>query len=262
MPTPKRSAAVAILMIASASPSLAAEPALEGLAAELARLRSEIEVLDRTLDDKKEAERTQLRAMASRKLGLDADVEREALRVRQLAEELERARAQVRAAREQQAELEPVVLDAIARMKASLEAGIPFRVADRRAALEALETELAADTLLPSVALSRLWAWVEDEARLTRENGLYSQVISVDGEEVLADVARLGMVMLFFRSPDGRFGCARRVAGAWRFEPFSAAVDLERASALFAALERRVRVGWFVLPPGLSASNVHEGAAR
>ena len=254
-------AATITLLALGTSPARAEGLApLEGLAAELARLRSEIEALDQALDEKKETQRHQLRALAAQKLNLEAEVQREELRTKQLAEELERVRARIRAAGAQQAELKPAVLAAIERMKATVEVSLPFRAADRRGELERLARELEGDTVLPSVALSRLWGWVEDEVRLSRENGLYQQVISLDGREVLAEVARLGMVMLYFRAPDGRYGAAREAGGRWRFEAFTARDDAERTQRLFDALEKRVRVGWFVLPDAIPAAALSQGA--
>ena len=91
-------------------------------------------------------------------------------------------------------------IEEVERLDATVTAGLPFRVEDRRDALRKIGASVKDGTLAPSRAATRVWAWIEDELRLTRENGLYRQVISVAGSEVLADVARLGMTMMYFRT--------------------------------------------------------------
>src|SRR5690606_29294078 len=98
----------------------------------------------------------------------------------------------------------------------------------------------------------------EDEFRLTRENGLFSQTISLGRERVLADVVRLGSMALYFRTQDGRVGLAQRAADGWRFVVEDDAADRARIDALFDALRKQIRQGWFELP--LAASSTDGGA--
>lgn len=225
-------------------------------AAELARLRSEVETLDQQIEDEREETRARLRALAQQKASLEGEVAREELRLKQLEQAIEKVQKQVREAGEMQRSMKPAVLEAIGAVEQAVKAGLPFRTEERTADLVSLKKELTDDVILPAVALSRLWNRVEDELRLTRENGLYQQVIVVDGEEVLADVARIGMVMLFFRTPDQRFGRAVRAGAAgtadgWAYHVYSSVEDRRRSEALFDALEKRVRVGFFELPNAL-----------
>lgn len=225
---------------------------LEKMAAELARLRSDVETLTTELDEMKADERQRLQALGQQKASLEAEVSREELRVETLRRELERVRERVREAGALEASLKPAVIEAIEAVKVPIRNGLPFRVSERLADLDELQRELESDELLPSVAASRLWSRVEDELRLSRENGLYQQVIAVGGREVLADVARIGMVMLFYRTDDGDYGRAVRQGNAWAFESYQDEAQRERLKALFEAMEKRIRVGFFEIPNALS----------
>lgn len=245
-----------ILTIASAVllslPAHAAETDYETLAAELARLRTEVETISAEIDDKKAETRNKLRTLASQKTSLEAEIQREELRLKQIQQAFEEVQTRVREAGALQRELEPAVLEAIAKVRGPIASGLPFRVDERVAELDRLRKDLDDEVILPSVAVSRLWTFVEDETRLTRENGLYQQIIDVGGEEVLADVARIGMLMLYFRTPDERFGQVARQGDTWTYTVYSDPIQIERAQALFASLEKRVRVGFFELPNALN----------
>ena len=96
-------------------------------------------------------------------------------------------------------------------------------------------------------AAARVWAFAEDERRLSRENVLDRQVISLDGEEVLVDVARLGMVAMYWRAPDGRVGQSRRSESGWTQQRLESA-QAEQVEVLFDSLANGIRSGVFELP--------------
>ncbi len=221
---------------------------VESMAAELARLRAEVEVLSGSIDDKKEALKTELRALASQKSSLSADISREGLRLKQLEQLVAKHRDRVRRADARQGSLKPAVLAAIQEVRAKVQAGLPFRTSERLAELDKLHDEVSQDVIESSVGVVRLWSRVEDELRLGRENGLYQQVITVGGEEILADIARVGMVMLFFQTADGRTGHAVQEDGAWTWKVYQDPESLAQVNTLFESLKKRIRVGFFELP--------------
>jgi hypothetical protein len=97
-------------------------------------------------------------------------------------------------------------------------------------------------------ALSRLWTFVEDEFRLTRENGLYQQTIEVDGQEHLADVVRIGSVALFFKTNQGAVGYAVPNANGYQYQAESNAEARKRIASLFDSFRKQIRAGYFELP--------------
>lgn len=244
--------AAAILVLAGARPAGAEE--LGTLAAELARLRSEIEALSREIDARQDEERARLRGLHGQQAELEAEISREQLRWAQLETAMREHRTELAAAGAGEGELEAPVLRAIAELRAWTERGLPFQTRERLEALAALERQVRHGSLPPSRALQRVWERMEDELRLTRESGLHPQVIEVQGREVLAEVARIGMVMLFFRTPDGGAGRAVQQGGRWIFEPYTAPEPRERVQALFADFRRQIRVGRFELPNALAGS--------
>jgi len=81
-------------------------------------------------------------------------------------------------------------------------------------------------------------------------------VVRVAGEELLVDVARVGMTMLYFRTKDGRFGRAIKGAQGWSYRLFERPEQREQVALLFDALKKRIRVGFFELPNALPPAEV------
>ena len=251
--------ALAVMVISPAANAQTASTDFETLAAELAKLRSEVETMSQEIEDIKEETRSKLRTMASQETSMEAEIQREELRYKQIQQAMEKVQERVRAAGQMQRDLKPAVLAAASAIKSPIRKGLPFKTGERISDLEALEKDVKEDVLAPTTAVARLWSRVEDELRLGRENGMYSQIISLEGEEVLADVGRVGMVMMYFRTQDGRFGYAKRDgSGTWIYEAYVQPEDKERAAAFFDSLEKRIRVGFFELPYGVPA----EGGAQ
>lgn len=225
---------------------------LEKMAAELARLRSDVESLTTDLDDLKAEEKQELQTLNQSKNQFEAERRQQELRLKQLQQELGLVKERVKAAAQLEGALKPAVLEAIETIKAPIRKGLPFRVEERLNDLHQLQSSLEKDEVLPSVAASRLWSRVEDELRLARENGMYQQVIEVEDRQLMADVARVGMVMLFFRTDDGIFGRAVRSGEDWNFVPYTDNEQQQRLKNLFDAMEKRIRVGFFEIPNALS----------
>jgi hypothetical protein len=246
-----RIARLALLLIVSLPAAARAEdPA--AMARELARLRTEVEALSQEIEGKKDEEKARLRALYARRGELEAELGREEVLLEQMRATLEGHRRRIASQGASEAEIKPAVLAAIAELRAAVQAGLPFMIEERLDELAKLERQVNEDVLPPSRALGRLWERVEDEARLGRESGLYLQVVPLGEREVLAEVARIGMVMLFFRTPQGEVGRAVRAGAGWRFERYTTTEQAQQLEALFDAFKKQIRVGRFELPNALA----------
>jgi len=244
------------LVVACVSLSLAvaaqAADSPGALAESLIKLRAEVEQLNNDVELTRQESRTQMAALSAQKAELSAAVGRSELNVRKLREDLAKRQAEAGNAGVAGETLKPVLLAALDGLRQYIAAGIPFKQTERLAELDELKRQIEAGTLAPPRAANRLWAFAEDEFRITRENGIYSQTIALDGKDVLADVAKVGSMMLFFKLSDGRVGAARKSGDAWRFEVTTDPADSKRVLAYFDALGKQIRQGWFELPNALA----------
>ncbi|HBV21223.1 MAG TPA: hypothetical protein DEF07_05845 [Nitrosomonas sp.] len=222
---------------------------LENLAKSLAKIRGEVETLQTELDLEKEKHASRITSLSSQLADLSVEERRQKTAIEKLEHTLAKLSEASLQAEQSGEQLKPVLLKVLASYKQYVLNGFPFKIDDRIQAIENIEDNVENQLVDPNKAVNQAWALIEDEIRLSKENGLYQQTISLDGEKVLADVAKLGTVFLFFQTRDNRAGMARQSeADGWKFETTSATGDIERIAKLFDALKKQIRQGYFELP--------------
>ncbi len=246
-----RLAAVASLTLALAPVAAQdSQDSLDALAEELVSLRGQVESLNTELNRMQEQHRAEMNSLAAQKGDLEATRRREELRIRQLEQDLEDNRERAREAGVEGEALVPVANEIVAQLESEIRGGFPFKVEDRLDALAEIATQLESGAIDPPRAINRLWRFYEDELRLTRDNGLYSQVIPLDGDRVLADIAKIGALAIYFQTRDGRSGYATRSGEEWIFTVTESGAERQQIAALFDSLKKQIRTGLFELPNG------------
>ena len=221
------------------------------LAKALAEIRQEVESLSSEVESKRDDLRNQLRSLASQKQELELEREREEMRLRQLrATKAKRVEEMVDDSSRDEL-LEPVVMRSADIIERHIGAGLPFKTDERLEEIRKIKRKRKEGLLKSADAVARLWDRVEDELRLAQENGIYRQVITVGNEEMLVDVARVGMVMIFYRTKDGQVGKAEQTDGVWKWTPLYDPEDRKRVYVLFDSFKKQIRTGFFVLPRAL-----------
>ena len=226
------------------------QDSLDALAEELVSLRGQVESLNTDLNRMQEQHRAEMNSLAAQKGDLQATRRREELRIRQLEQDLEQNRERARGAGVAGEALVPVASQIVARMESAIRTGLPFKVEDRLAALEEISTQIESGAIDPPRAINRLWRFYEDELRVTRDNGLYSQIIPLGGDRVLADIAKIGGLAIYFQTRDGRSGFATRSGDDWNFTVTESGAERRQIAELFDSLKKQIRTGLFELPNG------------
>ncbi len=230
--------------------SLGQEEDLTTLADRLIKLRGEVETLHDDIESKQQQHRNRMASLSQRRAELEAQIQRQQLSLKKLQRDVGELRSQAKTIDEESGALRPVVKEVSSLLESHVDSALPFTIDERKAELRQVRSKLEKGELSTPRAINQLWTFVEDELRLCRENGLFRQTINVDGEDQLADVIRLGMAMLFYRTGDGQVGRAAKNNDAWAFQ----ALDGEpaaKADDLFDEFERQVRTGFFKIPNAL-----------
>ncbi|MDT8450786.1 MAG: DUF3450 family protein [Wenzhouxiangellaceae bacterium] len=228
----------------------AAQDSLDALAEELVALRGEVESLNTELNRLQEQHQAEMNSLAAQKGDLEATERRETLRIRQLEQDLAENRQRAREAGVAGEVLVPVAEEIIVGLRQRIEEGFPFKRTERLDALGEIASQLESGALEPPRVVNRLWRFYEDELRLTRDSGLYSQIIPLGGDRVLADIAKVGAVALYFQTRDGRMGLVTRDGDDWRYTLAESGADRQRIGELFDSLKKQIRTGYFELPNG------------
>jgi uncharacterized coiled-coil protein SlyX len=233
----------------AAATALAADP-IESLAEKLVNLRSEVESLYDRIESSRRDHRNQMSAGAQRKAELESRVQRQQLEIRKLNRKLAEIRDSMDSASKQSSSIEPLVEETAKRLTTSIDDRIPFKIAERKAAVRDLLTKLDKGELSGPRALNQMWGLVEDEFRLTKGSGLFRQEIVLDGEERLAEVVRIGTMMMFFETTNGQRGFARREGDGFGYVVVSDKAN-DLVADLFDSFEKQVRTGYFEVPNAL-----------
>ena len=244
---------IAILVLAFGPVESASASSDMKMAERLASLRKEVDGLASDLEENKEEFKGRIRSYATQKAELEAEIQRARMRLTQLQESHEKRVEKLSAEDTQIAVLTPAVLESIGILKMKMQQGIPFKRDERIAELDRLIRQIDEKLLHPVNAFARLWDQTEDEFRLARESGMYKQVVTLDGKEVLADVIRVGMVAMYVQTKDGKIGKSIYRDGVWSFEKITAPKERNEVMYLFDSFKKQIRTGLFVLPNALPA---------
>jgi hypothetical protein len=237
-------------LVFAASPAFS-QDATDELAKRLIQMRGQVDELQSELNLRREEHKNRMSYLTAQLAEMEASRDREALRIRQLEEDLERIRQEVSDAGVTSESLAPIVLRHIDTLRRQVGAGFPFKVSERLSELDDIESQLQGGVMTAHRAFNRLWAFIEDEFRLTRENAIYSQSIRLGTESMLVDVAKLGNAMMYFRTRDLQYGRAVETRAGWRFELLESASEQELVARLFDSLRKQIRQGYFQLPNAL-----------
>jgi hypothetical protein len=218
-----------------------------GPAADLQTLRQEIEVLRGDLDRKRAASQARLELLVSRRTELELEIKRAEAQFHEQKVVEQKRSTRERDSSSKDLTLTPALRSTCVALREYVQRSLPFKTQERLREVDNVCGTVESGGA-PSRAIPRLWSLIEDEMRLTHENGLFHQVVRVGETESLADVARVGMIALFYLTADGSVGSARKNGDVWQFVPISASDDEKLVSKLFDSFRKGVRVGSFVLP--------------
>lgn len=235
---------IVVIFLLSLTPAIA--DSVDQLGTRLLQLRSDVENLNNELVLMREEHKQRMKQMYAQAAELESSVETQQRRSDKLRKSLKLNQQTLKKYDVGADRLKPVIVDGLDRLDAYMLKTIPFKLQERRAAVQSLRQDLG-DSVVPAQKVAvGLWALIEDEIRMSRENGVFRQPVYLNGETVLADVARLGSSMLFFKTSDERWGYASRANNQWQYT--LSEENQQQIAALFDALGKQIRTGYFQLP--------------
>jgi len=227
---------------------------VDKLADELVRLRGEVEELQGQLDLSKEDHRNRMAALTSQVADLGVEERRQKVsleKMQQILLRFSKSKDEMEAGANA---LPPILKQVIVKLSDYVKQGLPFKKDDRLAVLTKLSADLDNQLIDSKRAANQLWAFVEDEIRLSKENGIYRQTIELNGEKMLAEIAKLGSILLYFQTADHQVGMAKQTKkGGWQFVELVDNQSKEQIVMLFDTLKKQIRQGYFELPNPLGS---------
>ncbi|MDO9169680.1 MAG: DUF3450 family protein [Methylobacter sp.] len=222
--------------------------AFDNLTQSLIQIRGEVEELQGQVDMEKQDHKNKMDSLGSQMSDLSVENRRQKLGLEKFEQAVQKLQESKQAALSGDEALMPVVLSSLNNLREVVASGLPFKIDERLSELDSLKSQLENGSLDPKRAANRIWAFIEDEIRLTRENGVYSQTIELNGKNLLADIAKLGAMFIYFQTSDNQVGMAQKKEDAWQFVEMTDPTSKQQISTLFESLKKQIRQGYFELP--------------
>ena len=245
-------ATLIVLFCALNSTHVLAQQNTEEIVNNLIQLRGQVEDLQAEMQILKAEHSQSMSYLNTRKTELEANIDRKSLQVKQAQAKVLELQENIKSLGLDSEQMIPEVQAMAAQIKQGISQGIPFKFKERGSVIEDISRDLAGRKITSQHAINRLWAFLEDEMRLARENAVYSQTIDLAGEQVLVEVAKMGTVLMYFKTRDDRYGQAVSQNNNWRFELLEDEQQSQAVATLFDSLKKQIRQGYFTLPLNLT----------
>ena len=218
------------------------------------KLRADVEALYTKIDDNKDIYKAEMKSNAMQSADSEAQINRQETALKLAESELAKVQKKISEASNKNESIKPMLLGAIDTLRGIITKGIPFKTKERLDDLAKLQKNLIDDVITEEKALLLIWASYDDTIRLTKEIGKFKQEIVLDGEPVLADIAKLGSVMMFFSTPDNRVGYVSKNGEGYEYKVVTQKEEKAKIVNLFDSLQKQIRTGFFSLPNALILS--------
>ncbi len=222
------------------------------LAANLVKLRGEVSDLNNELQQLRDEHRLEMRGLITQRNTINANIKQEDIALTRLKDDLLKNRELIIGIGADKDTIKEALLMEIEKLKSYVVGGIPFKVGDRLNSIELYEKNLKSGVLSSHRAVNTLWSMVEDELKLSRSNGVHRQSISINDQEYLAHVAKIGMVLMYFKvnrdAGDDKYGYFKKSGSGWQSVITEDVTEIGQIKNLFESLEKQIRVGYFELP--------------
>lgn len=244
------SALVFTTSVSALSTPVYADDQLDKLSEKLIQLRGEVEQLNNEIHFMKQEHKQEMTFLWTQKNEVKSELERHKKLIARLQKDLDKKIEENQAKGLSSETLKPEFMNAVADVEVYLERSIPFKKAERQASLQEIKQQVNQNLISVQRGFNKLWAFVEDEIRLSKETGLYQQSIQVSGEpqKQLVEIARVGMMNMYFKTPEDKVGLLKGQPSNWSFEILDNPEEAKQVNALFDALQKQIRTGLFPLP--------------
>lgn len=215
------------------------------------QLRGDVENLYSTVKENKQNYNAQMKSLSMQTADSEAQINRKTTSIKLAENELNKIKTQIQETSDGNTDIKPLVLNALDLLETTINNGVPFMVEKRIADLHKIKSDLNEGLITNEKALSLTWLSYDDTIRVTKEIGLFKQEIDFNGQKVLARIAKLGSIALFFATPTDEVGFVQKTDNSYSYKHITDPEDIKKIVSLFDALQKQIRTGYFELPNAL-----------
>ncbi|MBN2782403.1 MAG: DUF3450 family protein [Campylobacterales bacterium] len=235
-------------LLALNTSTLNGDESFDNMVKSLMELRSEVGMLHTQISENNDAYKSNIKSLELQKNDLEAQIGRKSTFLKEVTQDIEKIREATKENSNSGDDLKPLLAESIEKLITHIKSSLPFKTDERVAELQKIKDQLETGKVTPQRALARVWSNYEDAFRLTKENGIFKDVIELNNESILVEVAKVGMMMLYFKTPDDRVGYLKDS----KFTEVSDENTKKDILNLFDAMKKQIRTGYFTLPNTLA----------
>ena len=215
------------------------------------QLRGDVEGLYTEIKGNELRYKTEIKSLAMQSTDLESQINRQSTALKLAKSELDAIKVKIKETASSNDEIKPLLIEALNLLETATKNGIPFMLEDRVSSLRKIKSDLDEGIITSEKALSLTWASYDDTIRITKEIGLFKQQIDLNGKKVLAKIAKIGSVMMFFSTPSNEVGYVEKTAKTYNYKQITDPKDIKKIVDLFDALQKQIKTGYFELPNAL-----------
>ncbi len=140
-----------------------------------------------------------------------------------------------------------VVMTSLEALEQRVQTSLPFQKSERLKPIQDLKIEIEKGPMTNHV-LTKWMRILSEENQLSSDISLFKKPVVFGGRSYHSEVLKLGMSVMYFRTPEGKWGGYVYKDGEWKAEPITSQSDIQDLKKLFASVRKNIHQGEFRVP--------------
>ncbi len=214
-------------------------------ATKIMQLRDEVGALSDDFKTEKELLKAKIQTLALEKMDLDSKLRRQNLQLNAINDKIAKAKNLKDL---KNPEFDKIIAQFMDFETARLKKSLPFKRTERLQSLEQIKNDFLQTKNTPEKTLQLLWSHVEDEIQLAKDISIDKDVIDLAGQPTLVEVAKVGMLMMFYKLSNGELGYIHLSPEGWTPKILPNSQSSLLIESFFSSLKKQIRTGYFEFP--------------
>ncbi len=208
-------------------------------------LRNEVSELSNDFKTEKELLKTKIQTYALEKMDLESKIRRSKLQLKSINEKIKNAKSIENI---ENPEFNQIISNFLDFELGRLAQSMPYKLEQRKSYIKDLRAKFLDHNNSDEKTLQLLWTHIEDEIQLSKDVSLDKDILKISGQQILVEIAKVGMLMMFFKTSEGQTGYLRFSNNQWSPRFFEDNKNKQLVELFIENLKKQIRTGYFEFP--------------
>lgn len=216
-----------------------------GLSQKIIQLRNEVSELSNDFKTEKELIKSKIQTYALEKLDLESQIRRKKIQLKTIDEKIKTAKSIENI---ENADLTQLIAHFFEFESSRLLQSLPYKIQERTDYIQQLKEKFLDQKNSDEKTLQLLWTHIEDEIQLSKDVSLDKDILKINGKSTIVEIAKVGMLMMFFKTSEGKTGFLNFSNNQWSPRFFEIKSNTQLVQLFFENLKKQIRTGYFEFP--------------